>query len=368
MERNPSNVQSIEVLTSEVPVANHDIFISEELLNLFPRLRPVLHSEGIEKLFARQEALANKWKHIFVTLGSISLVVVCALLILLSWRLSLVGLSIQFPAIVDYVAAVAGIAALAIQLFLGISRAHSRWLYARFATELIRLWKYQSFLDGNFMELLNGPLASFNKELADRWTLFTARFRGGSGGMEDFIESSPFELMVARSSYRADDLYREARKAYQTFRLDVQIAHLAYKNKTLETVDSWTNAAAKFSLLLSGLIVVIDACLLGARAIGWVDVHGGTGGASKVTAALAGLALSFAVISAGVRVYRGAAAITEERERYRFKQLHLRRIDDQLRQVTDQNTALALMERAEIVCTEELQEFLKALSHADYFF
>src|SRR5258707_4952796 len=133
MEKVPSNIRSPDEIPSEVHVSNRDMFISEDLLSLFPRLRPILHDENGEAFFAQQEEVANRWKHIFVTWGSICLVIVCALLILLSWRLSLAGLSIQFPVIVDYLAAGAGIAALAIQLFLAISRAHSRWLYARFA-------------------------------------------------------------------------------------------------------------------------------------------------------------------------------------------------------------------------------------------
>jgi len=353
-------------IPSPVPVSNRDMFIGDDLLKLFPTLGPILHNPELEAFFARQEEVANKWKHAFVMWGSICLVIVCALLILLSWRLSLASLSIQFYPIVGYLAAAGGIIAVAIQISLVLSSAHSKWLYARFAAERIRLWKYQSFLDGNFLSLLGGSSEAFNKAFSDRWILFSAQFKGGGGGMDEFIESSPFELSVTPSHYASPDIFQEARKAYQIFRLDVQKAHLAYRNKVLKAVDEWTGAAAKISLLVSGVVVVIDACLVGVSAIGWINLEGRewTG---LLAAILAGSALSLAIVSAGLRVYRNASAITEERERYRFKQLHLRRIDDQLKQATDQGEVLALMARAEILCTEELQEFLRSLSHADYF-
>lgn len=366
MDPKPSTAQAMLSTPSPVPVSNRDMFIGDDLLGLFPTLRPILHNPEIETFFARQEEVANRWKHAFVKWGSICLVIVCALLILLSWRLSLASLSIQFHPIVGYLAAVAGIIAVAIQISLALSGAHSKWLYARFAAELTRFWKYQSFLDGNLLSLLGGSSDAFNKAFSDRWILFSAQFKGGGGGMDEFIESSPFELSVTPSRYTSQDTFQEARKAYQVFRLDVQKTHLAYKNKVLKAVDEWTDAAAKISLLMSGIIVVTDACLVGISAIGRVSLEGRewTG---LLAAILAGSALSLAIVSGGLRVYRSASAITDERERYRFKQLHLRRIDDQLKEKTDQAEVLALMTRAEILCTEELQEFLRSLSHADYF-
>ena len=350
---------------SGTPIPNRDMFLGEDVLHLFPKLIPILHNPKLEAFFAAQEAVAIKWKRRFVKWGSLCLIIVCLLLILLSWRLSLAELSIQFPPVVGYLAAGLGIIAVAIQIYLALSRTHSKWLYARYAAECTRLWKYQSFLNGNLMSLLDGPAAAFDAELADRWTLFSAQFKGGAGGMSEFIESSPFELFVTPSHYNSQAVFEEARKAYQLLRLDVQKAHLAYKNNALEAVDLWTDSVARISLLVSGLIAIVDACLVVASAIGWLSLEQTAWGI--LAAILAGSALSLAVVSAGVRVYRSASAITEERERYRFKQLHLRRIDDQMKQLSDPRQILPLMERVEIVCTEELQEFLRSLSHADYF-
>lgn len=366
MDPKPSTAQAMLPIPSPVPVSNRDMFIGDDLLGLFPTLRPILHNPEVETFFARQEEVANKWKHAFVKWGSICLVIVCALLIILSWRVSLASLSIQLNPIIGYLAAAAGMMAVAIQIYLALSSAHSKWLYARFAAERTRLWKYQSFLDGNFLSLLGGSSEAFNKAFNDRWILFTAQFRGGGGGMDEFVESSPFELSFTPSPYVSPDIFQEARKAYQVFRLDVQKAHLAYKDRVFKAVDEWTDGAAKIFLLGSGVIVVIDACLVGGSALGWIN-HEGSEWTRLVTAILAGSALSLAIVSAGLRVYRSASGITEERERYRFKQLHLRRIDDQLKLLTDQGEVLALMARAETLCTEELQEFLRSLSRADYF-
>ena len=353
-----------EVLT-DVPLPNRDMFIQEQFLTLFPILKPILHNEEIERFFEQQESRANKWKQIFARWGRISLIIVCALLILLSWRLSLARLSIQLPHVINYLAAVFGLVAVTIQISLAASRAHSKWLYARFVAERVRLWKYQCFLDGELVSLLEGQVDDFNLEFANRWTLFTAQFKGGGGALSEFMESSPFDACAPSSDYRSQAIFSEVRKAYQIFRMDVQKAHLAYMNKVLETADSWTDAVARITLLISGVVVIIDACLVGAGFFGWNFET--TGWGAILAAILGGSALSMAIVSAGIRVYRKGSAITEERERYRFKQLQLRRIDDQLQQTTDSNGAMALMNRAELVCTEELQEFLKAFTHADYF-
>jgi hypothetical protein len=82
---------------------------------------------------------------------------------------------------------------------------------------------------------------------------------------------------------------------------------------------------------------------------------------------LAGLALSFAIISAGIRVYRGAVMIVEERERYHAKQAHLKRIRDRLITETEADKILSLIYEAETVCSEELQDFVRTLRRATYF-
>ena len=359
-----TKIQLTNMNVSEEPVPNRDMFLSEEILGLFPRLKPIIHNAVVEDFFASQEAIAVKKKKRFVKWGSICLVFVCLLLILVSWRLSLAQLSVPFPPIVDYIAAGLGIIALVIQICLSIFRTHSKWLYARFAAECTRLWKYQNFLDGKLMSLLEESTEEFNEELQSRWVLFSERFKAGKGGMRNFIESSPFDLFVSQSIYSSPIIFEDARRAYQLFRIDVQTAHLAYKNESLKSIDSWTVAAARISLLLSGLVAISDACLMGATALGAIN---STREWATFAAISASSALSLAVISAGVRVYRSASSITEERERYRFKQLHLQRIDDQMKPLKDQSQVLALMERVEAICTEELQEFLRLLSHADYF-
>jgi hypothetical protein len=342
------------------------MFIPTEVLDQFALVRSVLHNDVLEIFFEAQQERANKFKRLFVTSGEACLVLICLLLILLSWRLSFASLSVSFPLWVDYLAAIIGLIALGLQLLISVSRAHSKWLYARFVAELTRQWKYQTFLDGEFVSKLGDSLEQFSKELGERWVLFKQRFRHGLGGMTEFIEESPFEFLVGPSSYVHQDVFDAAKRAYQLFRLDVQTAHLADKNVGLRALDRWTDALAKISLVASGLIAILDACLWGSHAMGWIDIHVGKN-LTVLTAILAGSSLSFAIISAGTRVFRSASAITEERERYRFKELHLRRVEERLKYENDPVSILALMKEAETICTEELQEFLRSLSHANYF-
>jgi hypothetical protein len=353
-------------IASELPVPNRDMFISGEILGQFAVLQPLLHNEATEDFFAIEETRANKFKRLFVYGRSISLILVCLLLILMSWRLSLTSLSKHFPLWVDYIAALVGIVALTLQIVISGCKAQSKWLYARFVAERTRQWKYQTLLDGDLISKLLTSADTFKKSLLDRWTLFKRGFEHGIGGMAKFMESSPFEFLVKPLPCPIA-LFEELKRIYQTFRLEVQIAHFVDRNLRLRGKDRWTDALAKSSLLASGLIAVIEACLWGSHAMGWINIHGEGSKLGILVAVLAASALSFAVISAGIRVYRSASAITEERERYRFKELRLRRIEDRLRDESDPAKALLLMEEAETICTEELQEFLRSLSHADYF-
>jgi hypothetical protein len=148
-------------------------------------------------------------------------------------------------------------------------------------------------------------------------------------------------------------------------RLDVQISHFEDKNARLEPLDKLTDSWAKVLLGLSGLTAVAEALLVGGRVLG-LEIFSAPS-SRMVTAILAGLALSFAIFSSAIRVYRSGSMIVEERERYHAKQLHLNRIRDRLVDETSSDKILSLIDEAETVCTEELREFIATLRRGSYF-
>jgi hypothetical protein len=285
----------------------------------------------------------------------------------LSWKLSLSLISIGFPFWLEFLSAIIGLLAVIIQLTLFFTDLNKKWLYARYMVEKTRLWKFQLFLDGKLISnSFQISIESFNEEIEKRWIIFQEKFQHGLGEMDEYVESHPTELMIKSSPYTNNELIIRIKEVYLLLRLDVQSTHFGNKNLKLESLDQLTDSWAKVLLCISGSLAILEACLFGIIAINLTTENSES--LKTLTALLAGFSLSFAIISAAIRVYRSASAIAEERERYRSKQNYIKRIKDRIKDEVDSTKILSLMEEAEIICNEELQEFLISLKRADYFF
>ena len=353
-------------ITKGTSVPNRDLIVSDAILSLYPELDWLLGNKEVEAEFAKIDKIARRRKHAFNFLGTVSLIIVCAVLLSLSWRLSLQTIPVAIPLWLEEFSGFAGILAVSIQLFLFLSSLHRKWIFARFMAERMRLWKYQLLLDGEFVsKSAFAPAEQFTEELRARWVVFSENFKHGVGGMNVFIDSSAQDLIIKSKPYSNQDLLLKVRDAYLMLRLDVQISHFEDKNARLEPLDKLTESWAKVLLGLSGLTAVAEALLVGGRALGLETLSAPS--SQVVAAILAGLALSLAIFSSAIRVYRSGSMIVEERERYHARQLHLRRIRDKIVDETSSDKILSLMEEAETVCTEELREFVSTLRRGSYF-
>lgn len=361
-----SEMNSTENMTDERPVPSRDMFPSDEFLTLYPKIKPLIQIEDVTTFFEDSDNKAIAKKRLFVRLGTVSLILVAIVLILLSWRLSLTLLSISFPFWLEFLSAILGLIAIFIQLYLFFSDLHKKWLFARYKAEKLRLWKFQLFLDGIFVsDYLTSPKPTENS-LDKLWIIFKEQFSHGTAGMDEFIDSQPLELMINPTPYTNLEILAEIKELYLMLRLDVQITHFSDQNARLAVIDSLTDSWAKVLLGTSGMLAVLETCLLGLQAINSINPQ--NEGFKILTMALGGVSLTFAIASAAIRVYRSASAVAENRERYRSKQNHLKRIRDFLKDESEPNRILELMTETESVCNEELQEFLISLRRADYFF
>lgn len=354
-------------ITKGTPIPDRDLNVPAYILSIYPELAPLLGNKNIDETFAKVNRIALKRKHIFTGLGIVSLILVCVVLLSLSWRLVLIANSIHVPKAFEEIIAISGLIAVGIQLFLFFTGLHGKWIFARYMAERIRLWKYQVLLDGEFISAgASTSINQFNHTLNERWILFYEIFKQGIGAMNVFLDALPREHVINPTPYSDIKLLLKVKEAYLLLRLDIQIGHFETKNAQLEPLDSLTDSWAKTLLGLSGLTAIAEVCLVAAPSIGLAIF---TATSLKVTSIiLAGLALSFAIISSGIRVYRSASMIVEERERYHAKQIHLKRIRDKVVAEKESSKLLSLMEEAEIVCTEECREFLSTLRRANYFF
>jgi hypothetical protein len=337
---------------------NQDLLVSEELLELFPRLTRFLANPEIEKEFKTPEAVANSSKRYFNAIGLTSLIFILVVLLIATWRFFLHQMGVPAPAFLLWVSAVLGSVSFAMALSSHfLFKFQENWLHNRFITERLRQWKFQQLLDGEFVALSLVAPAEFEKELKARWVKAKFAIVGRPGTINDFLSAEDFELFVRPSVCPDQPAARQIIEAYKYLRLGYQANYFSLKREMLQTLDVWTNSIAKFSLLLAGVLALVEVVLLLAgpgdheSALGWV---------------VGALAISAALVSAAVRVVRGAKAISEETERYSSKWVLLKILAERLRQEPDPGRQLECMIETERVCVEELREFIRTFKKADY--
>jgi hypothetical protein len=339
-------------------MANKDINLPQEMLAQFPRLRALLDSSEINQEFAARDHVANKSKALFNTFGLLSLIFMALTLMTAACHFLLHALHIEIPLYLLWIGAASGLLAFVLSLsshfLFGFQ---DEWLKNRFMAERIRQWKFQQFLDGSLVALSQSDHAKFDAELKGRWAKAKFSFLGTGGMMHDFLNGEEFELFVAPSLCPISDLVQEMFDVYRYVRLDYQARYFSSKKETLQALDVWTNAVAKFSLLLAGMLAVAEVVILLINTsaeesrLGWIV------GASALAAAL---------LSAATRVARSATAISEETERSISKWVVFKILAERFKRSTSPAERLECMVETERVCVAELREFIRTFRKSDY--
>jgi hypothetical protein len=211
-------------------------------------------------------------------------------------------------------------------------------------------------LDGAFVALGQTDPPQFERELAARWVKAKFVVLEMPGTMNDFLNAEDFELFAEPSVCPDPALAQHILEAYQYFRLDYQARYFSLKKETLHSLDVWTSSIANFSMLTAGILAVGEVIFLliygvEESGLGWV---------------IGALALSAALISASVRVFRSAKAISEETERYTSKWVLLKILAERFRKEADPAKHPECMAEMERVYVEELREFIRTFNKADY--
>lgn len=347
-------------ISDPTPVHNQDIIVSDDIVSLFPSLKPILVSEHIEREFEIPEKAANLNKKFFHSFGLISLILIVLVLIFLVWRLGSMTIGLSFPHWMIWTSASMGALSFILALLSFLFGFQKKWLYNRFITERLRQFKLQLLLDGNLVELAAASPEQFKSELIDRLKKFKFEFAYKGGAMDDFIEAEDFKLFVEPIAVKPGAVAQEVYKAYEALRLDYQVKYFKLKRNALIDLDEWTNGLAKFSLLFAGLLafaeLIVSLFVQGEfeRKYGWY---------------IAASAVSIGLLSAGVRVFRGARALAAESERYASKWIVLKILGERFRNPrSDAEEKLDIMIETERICIEELREFLIAFQKSDYLF
>jgi hypothetical protein len=223
----------------------------------------------------------------------------------------------------------------------------------------VRQWKFQQLLDGAFVGLSQSSPVQFEQELKRRWAEAKFDVLEEAGTLDDFLEAESFELFVHPSLCLSEQLERQRREAYLLLRLNYQAKYFSSRKVRLATLDTWTSAIAKFSLLIAGVLAIAELLVLLFR---------GAESESQLSWIMGAAALSAALTSAGVRVFRGAKAISEETERYARKWVVTKILTERFLREKEPAKQLECLVESERVCVEELREFIRTFNRADYLF
>lgn len=339
-------------------IHNLDICVPNEILRQFPDLIPLFTYQEFIDEFGEPERSANLYKKLFNFAGLLSLVLIILVLLFTLWRFSALSAGFEVLPVFVWVSAVLGMLSFSIALTSYFFHFQDKWLTSRFTTERIRQFIFHSLLDGSFIELAKTDKDLFNENLQKRWQKFKLNFVYKNGAMDDFVKAEDLKLFVEPNLSRNNELNLQIFEAYFDLRLNYQANYFSYKQRDLIDIDEWTKSLAKFSLLIAGILALAEIIILLIhdagleKQLGWI---------------LGSLAVSAALVSAAVRVFRNARAISEETERYISKWVMIKILSERF---TSKNLSpdkkLEVMVESERVFIEELREFIRAFNKSDY--
>ena len=337
---------------------NLDINVPDEILRQFPALIPLFKNQEIKNEFTEPETSANLYKFLFNFTGLTSLIFIIIVLLFTIWRYSALSAGFQVQNYFVWVSAILGILSLIVSIASYFLRFQYHWLYSRFTLERLRQFMFQQLLDGNFIELATTNKEQFDLALTERWHKFKFDFVLKKGAMNSFTKAADFKLFVNPNLSGNSELSQQIFEAYFVLRLGYQEEYFSFKQEELIDLDEWTKSLAKISLLIAGVLALAELIILLIhnsmleKQVGWI---------------IGALAVSSALVSGGVRVFRNARAISEEAERYISKWVVLKILSERFSgQNSTPEKRLEVMIETERVCIEELREFIRAFNKSDY--
>ncbi len=344
--------------SSNVLKHNQDIYVSDNMVARFEDISSPLNSSIIQNAFKSPEFLANSFKSKFNTCGIISLFIVIIVLIFTVWKFASKSAGYFIDETALWIIAILGISSFILALVSHFFSFQDEWLFNRFVTERLRQFKFQQLLDGEFMELATKDSINFEKELSNRFAKFEPKYINKLGSLGDFVGAENFNLFINPNNTSNINLSKQIFEAYFDLRLDYQARYFKLKQESLTSLDEWTKSIAKISLLTAFVLALAELYILLRhnteleKNIGWII------GASAVSSGL---------ISAGVRVFRNAKAISEEAERYTSKWVLLKILSERFcnKKATSEEK-LQVMIETERVSIEELREFIRTFKKSDY--
>lgn len=338
---------------------NTDLFASDAELSHFDPVAAVLRYPAALQLFQEYDAAAAGARrrtlllgYFAVALGAIALYGAVAELFLPSLGYALYPASIVVLELCGFASVACGVA-------VRFEGNRNRWLIARFMTEQIRQWIFQSLLDGEYVSLAGASPSAFEVERERRWNELVATARIAKGAMATFVDGNLPGLHHQRTSYHDPGMAAVALRAYNDLRFDRQLAYLRVRRDSLLNLDRSTEALSRWALF-TALILATVHTTLALLAFGIHPV------APAILHSCAAAALCLAVSSAMIHACRSGLAISEEYERCESKWTRLLVLQSQFRTATTVEAGLEIVSEAETTLVDELREFVRQHRNASF--
>lgn len=340
---------------------NSDLDPGEDYLAGFPRTRDALSDTALLEAFGRAEQLANAGQWQFRLFGRLSLAFGTIALVLLTWKLFLTAVHVHVSNSMLWATEVLAVVSVVLALGPRFTKSRAGWLNARFLTEQMRQWHFQSLLDGHFVSLASTDPEAFAREREDRWARFQQRAHAHEGARETFTDAEVYESWHTARPYPKGDptILAEVFRAYADLRFDWQKSYFKLKREVFARRDEWTEGLARWALFTAVVLAAGKISLLVAPAL---HAYVSEGTALAVSA----FAVTLAIVSAALRVYRSAEGLSAQRELYESKWIRLITLEQSFRSARSSAEKLRVMRDVEVVEVEELREFLRICRRSSY--
>jgi len=341
-------------------VHNTDLNPGEEYLATVPRVRLVLHHPALLKAFNDYDSIADSKQKVFRWSGTVSLLLAGISLTGIAVELLLGALAVHVDWKVTIVLELCAATSVLFALGPWLSRTRTQWLTARFMTEQIREWHFQLLLDGSLVSKAVAAPKDFEAERDKRWTRFMAIAPSAEGAMNSFVDAENIVLHHPVQPYGDSATAEESLRAYFDLRFQKQLAYFKLMREYFAVRDDWSESIARW-MIFFGLLLIA-----GQLALAIVRRSAETHALHQISETLFATAIVLVILSATVRVYRSAVAMSPQRERYETKWIRLVTLRVAYEKAPTVQKKLEVMKEVESVEVEELREFLRQMRRASY--
>ncbi len=298
---------------------NHDIDVGAKFLRQYPRISQLLRNQQFVDYFYGFDRAARKAKKQMYWLGFASLLAATVALLAICAELAAYALGDPPPKVVTVIVECIALASLVVVGVIKWGNIRQRYVTNCHARERLRLWHFQSFLDGELMSGLAVGDCACKDEYRRKLHALVDSLKSNPGSSVGFMRGDQDDLAFEVKAYSSSDVQSDCMDALSALRFSHQASYVSGRTGedppdrilSLEEHVAWSEAIARFSLLAA--VVLATAQLL--MAMGLVSGHG-FGHESGLKVVMFAMTLGLVVVSVAAHSYGRGTTSSEELESY----------------------------------------------------